>query len=193
MGQGGAGALAAWAKQLGRSVRGGWVNECIMFQPTHLVGSAVTHLRVCGAAATPISQGRHGPGGGPQCPSLRCGAGCGRCATGRPSGTPRRRAGNLQTGFQAVQLRSDDCDPPRPQLTASRSTRPADGNSFGSASRGPASPAEDAGPHRNPHVAGRSAAPLLPLGIRRCPVQGVISTWRPGARPRARGTATRLP
>jgi hypothetical protein len=27
MGQGGAGALAAWAKQLGRSVRGGWVNE----------------------------------------------------------------------------------------------------------------------------------------------------------------------
>ena len=29
MGQGGAGALAAWAKQLGRSVRGGWVNECL--------------------------------------------------------------------------------------------------------------------------------------------------------------------
>ena len=29
MGQGGAGALAAWAKQLGRSVRGGWVNEYI--------------------------------------------------------------------------------------------------------------------------------------------------------------------
>ena len=30
MGQGGAGALAAWAKQLGRSVRGGWVNENIL-------------------------------------------------------------------------------------------------------------------------------------------------------------------
>ena len=29
MGQGGAGALAAWAKQLGRSVRGGWVNEYV--------------------------------------------------------------------------------------------------------------------------------------------------------------------
>ena len=31
MGQGGAGALAVWAKQLGRSARGGWVNECISF------------------------------------------------------------------------------------------------------------------------------------------------------------------
>ena len=31
MGQGGAGALAAWAKQLGRSVRGGWVNEYVSY------------------------------------------------------------------------------------------------------------------------------------------------------------------